>query len=168
MSEGKPLVVVEDEETDALLLKLGLEEAGIPNQLLMLQDGQQLIDYFSGLPPFNNRDQFPMPGLVLLDLKMPRVDGFEVLSWLSTRDDLSRIPTVVFSASTCEADIKKAFQLGARDYLSKPSQFRVLVEILQALHKRWLCPGIADEEQGSDLHSSESDFHTAAFTAARR
>lgn len=139
MFQNKPLTVVEDEESDALLLRLALEEAQIPNKLILLRDGQDLITYLDGQSPFNDRLEFPLPGLVLLDLKMPRVDGFMVLSWLATRPDLRHIPTVVFSASICESDRKKALELGASDYLSKPSHFKILVAMLRALHQRWLC-----------------------------
>src|SRR5689334_18927285 len=124
MLEGKPLAVVEDEESDALLLNLALEQAQIPNRLVLMRDGQEVIEYLSGRAPYENRDLFPLPGLLLLDLKMPRVDGFAVLSWLATRPDLQHIPKVVFSASTCERDIQRAAELGADDYLCKPSQFK--------------------------------------------
>ena len=140
MFQPKPLAVVEDEQSDALLLQLALEEANILNQLVLLRDGEQLIAYLSRRPPFADPIEFPRPGLLLLDLKMPRVDGFAVLAWLAKRPELRRIPAVVFSASTCEADMNKALQLGAREYLSKPSQFKVLVEMLRTLHARWLAP----------------------------
>jgi CheY-like chemotaxis protein len=140
MIENKPLAVVEDEETDALLLRLALEEAQITNKLVLLRDGEELIAYLEGQSPFENRLEFALPGLILLDLKMPRIDGFSVLSWLAGRPELANIPAVVFSASTCEADMKRALSLGASGYLSKPSTFRVLVSMLRELHERWLGP----------------------------
>jgi len=140
MFENKPLAVVEDEESDALLLGLALEEAQIANKLVLLRDGAELIAYLDAQAPYENRGEFPLPGLILLDLKMPRVDGFTVLSWLAGRPELAKIPAVVFSASTCEADMKRALSLGASGYLSKPSTFRVLVSMLRDLHERWLGP----------------------------
>lgn len=140
MFHAKPLAVVEDEQSDALLLRLALEEANILNQLVLLRDGEQLITYLSRRPPFADRIEFPRPGLLLLDLKMPRMDGFAVLEWLAKRPELRDIPAVIFSASTCEADMNRALELGAKEYLSKPSQFKVLVEMLQSLHARWLAP----------------------------
>ncbi|HLH55167.1 MAG TPA: response regulator [Verrucomicrobiae bacterium] len=141
MFPGKPLAVVEDVESDALLLRLAIEEARIPNRLIFLPDGEQLISYLSGSALFSDRAEFPLPGLLLLDLKMPRLDGFSVLRWIGDRPELRDIPVVVFSASTCEADAAKAIQLGARQYVSKPSQFKVLIELVSALHAKWLTEG---------------------------
>lgn len=138
MDSIAPLIVVEDEESDALLLQLALEEAQVPNRLIVLQDGQELISYLAGEGHYCDRAQFPLPSLLLLDLKMPRIDGFTVLSWLANRSDLRHIPAVVFSASTSEADMKKALALGATDYLTKPSQFKVLVQIVRTMQERWL------------------------------
>jgi DNA-binding response OmpR family regulator len=137
MTQGKPLLVVEDEDSDALLLKLALEQAHIGNRLIRLRDGQELIDYLNANGAVTE-PEFCLPGLMLLDLKMPRVDGFSVLAWRAARRDLQDIPTVVFSASGCEADRQKALALGATDYLTKPSQFKVLVGIIEALYQRFL------------------------------
>jgi CheY-like chemotaxis protein len=134
-----PLVLaVDDEESDAFLLRCAFEHAAISNPLLALQDGQELVDYLQHRNPYNDPNQFPLPGLVLLDLKMPRMDGFEVLDWIHVREEFRHIPFVVFSASGCDADIKKALRLGASDFLSKPSQFTGLVQLVKALHRRWL------------------------------
>jgi len=132
------LVAVEDEESDAYLLKLAAETAEISDKLLVLRDGQELIDYLNDRTSPEKREPSFLPGLVLLDLKMPRMDGFEVLAWLGQRPQFQLLPVVVFSASTCEADAQKALQLGARDFISKPSQFKTLVETLRSLHYRWL------------------------------
>jgi CheY-like chemotaxis protein len=147
---SKPLAIVEDEESDAILLQLALEEGHIPNPLILMRDGQELIDYLSGQPPYCDRARFPLPGLLLIDLKMPRVDGFSVLVWLARQPELRSIPAVVFSASTCDVDMKKAMALGATDYLAKPSQFKVLVKMLRDLHARWLLTSPSDAGTADD------------------
>ncbi|HEV2207345.1 MAG TPA: response regulator [Verrucomicrobiae bacterium] len=132
------MLAVEDEESDALLLELAMKEAGAPNKLIVVRDGQELVDYLSRRPPFGDRRRFPDPGVLLLDLKMPRMDGFQVLTWLSEHAEFAHIPVIIFSASMCQADIRRALQMGASDYLEKPSQFATLVEMCRKLTHRWL------------------------------
>ena len=110
-------------------------------------DENVLIDYLSGRPPFSDRERFVLPGLLLLDLKMPRCDGFEVLAWLRLRPQFAALPVVMFSASISEADAKRALQLGAADYYSKPCRFSALVETVQVFHRRWLRNGAAADLQ---------------------
>jgi len=138
MYTGKIVLAVEDEESDVLLLQLAAEAVNLSHQLIVLRDGQELIGYLTRQPRFADTTQYPWPGLLLLDLKMPSMDGFEVLAWLNQHREIPRVPVVIFSASGCEADKKKALRLGASDFLSKPSQFRVLVEMVQSLHEQWL------------------------------
>jgi len=153
MSTSPVVLAVEDEESDVFLLQLAFETARISHRLVVLRDGQELIDYLDRRKPFNDGNEFHLPGLLLLDLKMPRMDGFEVLTWLAFHASLQSIPVVVFSASTCEADMKKALQLGASDYLSKPSQFTALVQMVRALHQRWLSgPDSARETDALPRH----------------
>jgi CheY-like chemotaxis protein len=138
MPKNPPVLAVEDEESDALLLELAMKEAGVPNKLIVVRDGQELVDYLSRRPPFGDRRRFPDPGILLLDLKMPRMDGFQVLSWLSAHVEFAPIPVIIFSASMCQADIERGLQMGASDYLEKPSQFATLVEMCRKLKDRWL------------------------------
>jgi DNA-binding response OmpR family regulator len=138
MVTGKIVLAVEDEESDALLLELAAEAANIPHRLLVLRDGQELIDYLTRQKRFEDETQFPWPRLMLLDLKMPTIDGFQVLTWLNEHLEIPRVPVLVFSASACEADKTKALKLGATDFLSKPSQFRVLVEMMRHVCEKWL------------------------------
>jgi CheY-like chemotaxis protein len=96
------------------------------------------VDYLSGIPPYGDRELNPLPALLLLDLKMPRMNGFEVLSWLATQPNLGHLPVVVLTSSSDESDIQEARRLGARDYLIKPHTTVELVELLQNLQQRWL------------------------------
>ena len=108
--------------------------------LATVGDGQECVDYLSGAGKFADRTLHPLPTLLLLDLKMPLMDGFEVLTWLKTRPDLKDLPTVVLSSSSSDVDIQKARALGARDYFVKPHKLTDLLVILQNLQSRWLPP----------------------------
>ena len=132
MVKQAAILLAEDDENDVFLLRRALEKAGLSDALVVARDGQEAIDYLSG----NGRQH--LPGLLLLDLKMPRLDGFDVLKWLSTRPDLSDLPVVVLSSSCHEADREQARKLGARDYKVKPSDFPKLVGLVRELHARWL------------------------------
>ncbi len=104
----------------------------------MVEDGQQLVDYLSAIGIYADRNAYPLPGLLLLDLKMPRKGGFEVLVWLKSRPDLAELPVVVLSSSAQDSDIQQAHELGADGYQIKPHNADDLVEILRQLHARWL------------------------------
>ena len=143
MATYAPILAAEDEETDGLLLKLALRESGLRNPLVIAQDGQIAVDYLSGEPPYQDRLIHPLPGLLLLDLKMPRMNGFEVMAWLVERPEFQHLPVVVLSSSTNESDMEKARQLGAREYLVKPNDFRKLTKMLQDVAARWLGDGRA-------------------------
>ena len=138
MASHAPILMADDEESDALLVKLALEESGLPNPLTVVKDGREAVRYLDGQPPYANRVEFPLPGLLLLDLKMPRMDGFDVLSWIKSQPKLQGVPVVVFTSSWQEYDRAKASQLGAREYVVKPSGFHELVQVLRDLSGRWL------------------------------
>src|SRR5439155_21926607 len=92
-------------------------------------DGDEALDYLEGKPPFSDRELYPVPRLVLLDLKMPRVSGFEVLSWVRADPALQVMPVVVLSSSSHDVDVRRAYQLGANSYVVKPVAFDSLVVI---------------------------------------
>src|SRR5947209_4561847 len=93
-----PLILLaEDEETDVILFRLALQTAGLLYPVAVARDGQEAIEYLSGEAPYSDRETNPLPALVVLDLKMPRMTGFDVLSWLGTQSDLRQIPAVVLS-----------------------------------------------------------------------
>ena len=132
-----PILAAEDEETDAILLRLAFERALILNPLIVVHDGQEALDYLVGDSPYEDRTAHPFPGLLILDLKMPRMSGFDVLKWLSTKTEFADLPAVVLSSSSDESDKEKARQLGARDYFVKPLHLAQFVETIQTLHARW-------------------------------
>lgn len=124
---------VEDDPNDTLLLEHACRKAGIVFDLQAVNDGDQAMDYLRGANAFSDRKKHPMPKLILLDLKMPRVSGFDVLAWLRADDTFRQLPVVVLTSSNHDADIKRAYDLGAKSYLVKPVGFEALVELVKTL-----------------------------------
>ena len=132
------ILVADDDENDLFFLRRAIQRAGLANPLFVAHDGQEAIDYLAGVPPYENRMRFPLPGLLLLDLKMPRVNGFDVLAWWSQHPDLKKIRVVVLSSSSHEEDVRKARDLGAHDFKTKPSEFEHLVQLIRDVYRCWL------------------------------
>lgn len=131
-------MLAEDEETDVVMFQLALKRGGIPSALIITRDGQEAVDYLSGQGQYHDRSAHPLPALIVLDLKMPRMTGFDVLSWLTAHDHLKRIPAVVLSSSSYPQDIQQAAQLGAREYYIKPHSVGELAKVLQNATGKWL------------------------------
>jgi CheY-like chemotaxis protein len=137
-NDSAPVLVAEDEQTDAHILRLAFQRAGVARSLVHVTDGKEAVDYLCGNAPYSDRTVHPLPGLLLLDLKMPRMTGFDVLAWLASRPDFKHLPAIVFSSSSAEQDISKARRLGARDYFIKPHSISDYVKIVQTICTRWL------------------------------
>lgn len=135
---GSLLLLVDDNEDDIFFTKQAIKKAKILNGVQTAADGQEAIEYLSGAGKFRNRMAFPMPALLLLDLKMPRKGGFEVLEWIRKQPSLRNLVVVILSTSCERADIEKAYQFGANSYLQKPSSTEVLAEMMSALKQYWL------------------------------
>ncbi|HTD68309.1 MAG TPA: response regulator [Candidatus Limnocylindria bacterium] len=139
MAVNAPTVLhVEDDPNDVLLIARAFRKAEIPAQLQVVNDGEQAVHYLSGTNSFSSREQFPLPSLVLLDLKLPRKSGIEVLEWVRTQPGLKRIPIVMLTSSKQPIDINRAYDLGVNAYLVKPVNFDSLVEMLKTLDSFWL------------------------------
>src|SRR5262249_32757523 len=113
-------------------------KSGRPYPLVVVCDGQDVIDYLSGQPPYADRVTHPLPALLLLDLKMPRVSGFDVLEWLAARPHFKQMPVIVLSSSSHESDIERVQQLGPKDYIIKPHHLTDFVTRIQGLLNQWL------------------------------
>jgi CheY-like chemotaxis protein len=129
---------VEDDSNDVLLFHHACQKAGILLELQTVPDGQDAIAYLRGDEQYQDRERYPLPNLVLLDLKMPRVSGVEVLAWIRQAEPFRRLPVVVLSSSNHEADVRRAYDAGANSYLMKPVDFNALVELAQTVHRYWL------------------------------
>jgi CheY-like chemotaxis protein len=134
----RPILLAEDEDTDAIMFQLALKRSGLAFPVIVARDGQEAVDYLSARDPTRSRSDHPMPALIVLDLKMPRMTGFEVLSWLRSQPGLQQIPAVVLSSSSYPRDIQQATELGAREYFIKPHSLAELSRVLQIATDRWL------------------------------
>ena len=130
---ARDVLVVDDDENDVLLLRRAFQKLGLPHRLTHITDGQQAINYLQNISIAQHE-----PSLLLLDLKMPLLDGFDVLHWLQTSSKGGYIPVVVLSSSSLVRDKEKAQDLGAKDYVTKPYDMDELKLLVQALHDRWL------------------------------
>ncbi len=139
-----PALYVEDDADDAFFLRHVWKRAGIRHPLIHLSSGQQAMDYLAGRGDFADRVRCPPPSLVLLDLNMPGIGGFDVLRWIRQQPDLAALRVVVFSGSNQPSDLATAQGLGAIDYLTKPSDLQRLLEVVQQKKGLWL-PAEMDE-----------------------
>jgi CheY-like chemotaxis protein len=138
MVSNLPVVLhVEDDPNDRALLQRALRKAEIQVRLESASDGQVGIDYLNGAEDFQDRTRFPVPSLVLLDLKMPRKNGFEVLEWIRQQPQFISLPVIVFTSSTNEADIRRAYEQGANSYLIKPLEFDGLIAATKDIYHYW-------------------------------
>ncbi len=128
---------VEDDVNDALLFQHACHKAGVAFDLQAVNDGEEAIAYLLGTERFSDRAQHPLPQLVLLDLKMPRLSGFDVLEWLRNDERFKRLPVIVLTSSNHELDIKRAYDMGANSYLVKPVGFDALVEVVRSIDTYW-------------------------------
>lgn len=135
---ARPLLLVEDDPNSVTFFQYALTTVKVAHTLQVAADGQEAIEYLEGLGKFADRQAYPMPGLVLLDLRMPRATGFEVLERIRKNFGTGSLPIVVFTGSANAADIAKAYALGANGYLVKPTQLEELVTIVRAINDFWL------------------------------
>jgi len=129
---------VEDDSNDALLFQHACRKAGMDVNLQVAADGEEALAYLKGADQFNNRETHPLPNLVVLDLKLPRVNGFDVLAWLRNENKLRRLPVIVLTSSSHQSDVKRAYDLGANSFLVKPLAFEALVDLAKGINQYWL------------------------------
>lgn len=139
MATGKGIVLyVEDEENDRFLMQFAFEKAGLETALRTVDHGQAAIDYLSGAGEYGDRTKYPLPAVVLLDLNLPEVHGFEVLKWIRGEPAHRTLPVVVFTSSAREEDRRQAELLGASDFAQKPVMLDRLQALVQKLAEEWL------------------------------
>ncbi len=132
-AEPRVWLIVEDDENDLILLKRALQRAEPESKVQWVRDGAEAKEYLLGEKQFGDRRTFPLPGVVLSDLKMPRCSGLELVQWMRQRPQFRMLPFIMFSASDQPADVGLAYQDGANWYLAKPSAFVDMVEMLRRL-----------------------------------
>lgn len=135
-----PILYADDEENDAVLLQIAFQRAAITHPVAVVTDGTFAMDYLLGAPPFADRTRHPLPCLLLLDIKMPRMSGLQVLECVRGHAAFAHLPVVMFSSSQQPVDQARARELGAHEYLVKPASLDGLVAIARLLDNRWLQP----------------------------
>jgi len=135
---AKRVLVAEDDPGDVFLLERAFARAGVPAQLHFVRDGQEAIDYLGGEKQYANRELHPLPHLLLLDLKMPKLSGFDVLGWLRQQPGLKRLLVTILTSSDQPQDINRAYDLGANSYLLKPHNSESLSDLVKRMEQYWL------------------------------
>jgi len=134
----QPILLVEDDENDVMLLQRAFRRAAIVNPLQVVRHGDDAVAYLEGTGEFADRRLHPLPVLMLLDLKLPRRTGLEVLQWVKERDGVKKIPIIVLTSSKNDDDVNRAYELGANSYVVKPVSFETLLELVKSLELYWL------------------------------
>ncbi len=139
-ANGKPIIILmaDDDSDDRMLVKDAFDESRLNNDLHFVEDGEQLIDYLYRRGNFTHLKGQPYPGLILLDLNMPKKDGREALAEIKSDPDLRRIPIVILTTSRAEEDILRTYDLGANSFITKPVTFESLVQVVQVLGNYWV------------------------------
>jgi CheY-like chemotaxis protein len=136
--DRSPVLMVEDDPNDVVLVRRAFRKANLQHPVYAVEDGEAAIAYLDGRGEYADRDASPLPRLVLLDLKLPRKSGLEVLEWVKSQPRLRRIPVVVLTSSRQPSDVNRAYDLGVNAYLVKPVSFDRLLEMITAIEAFWL------------------------------
>ncbi len=131
------ILLVEDDDNDATLLMMAFKKNNILNPVQWAHDGLEAIAYLNGEGAFADRNRYPFPEVLILDLKMPRMGGFELLSWIREHPEFKVIPTIIMTSSRHDPDVQKAYNLGANTYMIKPSSFEELARMVKLAHDYW-------------------------------
>jgi CheY-like chemotaxis protein len=136
--EQPVILIAEDNENDLLMLRRAFRQASITAPAQYVSDGEQAIAYLEGEGKFSRREEFPLPDVLLLDLKMPRKNGFDVLEWLRGQPSLRDLRVVVLTTSEELRDVNRAYALGAASFLTKPVNFVEFKDTIQAMYNYWM------------------------------
>jgi CheY-like chemotaxis protein len=131
------ILMADDDDDDYMLTQKALKESKLLNKLIRVKDGEELLDYLYSRGDYAEGQKTNRPGVILLDLNMPRKDGREALKEIKSDPDLRDIPVVVFTTSKAEEDIYKSYKLGVNSFITKPVTFEALIQVMQTLGKYW-------------------------------
>lgn len=163
----RTILQVEDDPNDVFLMRHAMKKVGVLNPVQVASDGQQSIDYLRGVGKFANREKYPFPCLVLLDLKLPYVMGLEVLKQIRAQPGIA-VPVIMLTASGEESDIVTAYRLGANAFLTKPSEARKLEEMVKAIKDFWLTHNMLPQETTPESQSFATGFKGTPQSPANR
>lgn len=138
-SNKRPIVILvaDDDAEDRMLIQEALEESRLKNQVQFVENGEELMDYLQNCGKYQSKTAYPTPGLILLDLNMPKKDGREALKEIKANDQLRLIPIVVLTTSKAEEDILRTYDLGVSSFITKPVTFSALVDVMKTVSKYW-------------------------------
>jgi CheY-like chemotaxis protein len=162
----KTILQVEDDPNDVFLFKHAMRKVELANPIQVVSDGQEAIDYLSGAGKFADREQYPLPGLVLLDLKLPFVMGLDVLQWIRKQPGLAPV-VIILTASAEDEDIASAYRLGANAFVTKPSEACKLQEIGKAIKDFWLTHNTLPRPSLEQRASADWDKRDPGANASR-
>ena len=132
------ILLVEDTPSDAALIRRGFDKTNVLNPIVWVKNGQEALAYLSGLGQYGDRIRYPLPALILLDLDLPEMTGFELLQWKRTQPYVRRIPAVVLTIDKATSAINAAYDLGANSYLVKPGDPEEIMRIVKSIQEYWL------------------------------
>jgi CheY-like chemotaxis protein len=135
---AKTILLIEDNPSDIELTRRALDRSRVSNELVVVQDGQEALDYLFGSGPYAGRDAAALPGVALLDLKLPKVPGLEVLRAIRNDPRTRRLPIVILTSSNEEQDVSCCYDLGVNSYIQKPVDFERFAEAIRTLGLYWL------------------------------
>jgi CheY-like chemotaxis protein len=163
------ILLAENSEDDELLFLDVLKRSGLNHPVIVVPDGQEAIAYFKGDSRYVDRDRFPLPNILLLDLAMPKVDGWQVLQWIRLRAEFNHVLVVVLTASTRVADLQQAYRMGANSFLVKPCTVDDLLNLERAFPKHWQKTETAERpaERGAGKYWQKDDWQKNRRPAER-
>jgi CheY-like chemotaxis protein len=132
-----PILIADDDSDDRDMIRDALKESRLINELFFVKDGEELMDFLNNRGKFMDLKKYPLPGLILLDLNMPKMDGREALKEIKSDPRIRRIPVVVLTTSEAEEDVYKTYNLGVNSFVTKPVTFDALVKVMSDLGKYW-------------------------------
>lgn len=132
-----PILIAEDDEEDRELIKEAFDECGLSNDIIFVNDGVELMDYLQRVGKYSNKQEYPFPGIILLDLNMPKKDGRQVLLEMKADNELRKIPVTILTTSKSTEDVLKSYRLGVNSFIIKPVTFDALVNVLNMIGKYW-------------------------------
>jgi CheY-like chemotaxis protein len=138
MTTERAILLIEDNEDDVFLMKRALKGARVVNPLFVVEDGREAVDYLGGAGKFADRESYPLPAVVFLDLKLPFISGHEVLAWIRRQNNLESVVVIVLTSSNEASDLSRSYALGANSYLVKPPTPEQLEELAKAFKWYWL------------------------------
>jgi len=150
------VLVAEDDENNVLFFQRACSAENVDAFVRFVGDGQQVIDYLQGKPPYDDRQKFPFPELLILDLKMPRVNGFDVLKWLQHNPEHQQLPVIVMSNSVLPQDQARVLALGAREYHVKTFTTQQTRELVRRIWSKWVGHTFPAEEIPPSTHGKSS------------